>query len=255
MGRALAGGWFKAGLSVEGFIGIDPGYKHGSIQNIPDHCIKAHSHDVAAMAKVLVIALKPQLMKTALPSLQHLVGIDTLLVSVAAGTRIKTFTDVFGTCATVRAMPNTPAAVGASITGMVANTHVGKQERALAETLLACVGQTVWVSSEHLLDSVTAVSGSGPAYVFYLVEAMAAAAVNQGLDQNTAMTLARETIIGAGRLLQLNPDISPHIMRENVTSPNGTTAAALNVLMEADGLGLLMDEAIAAAVKRARELS
>lgn len=155
----------------------------------------------------------------------------------------------------VRAMPNTPAAVGRGISAMAAGPGVGPRERGMAEDLLGCVGRTEWVADEGLIDAVTAVSGSGPAYVFLMVECMAAAGARIGLPPDLALRLARATVEGAGELLFREPGTEAATLRRNVTSPGGTTAAALEVLMAQDGLAPLMERAIAAAARRAGELS
>jgi pyrroline-5-carboxylate reductase len=206
--------------------------------------------------EVLVLAIKPQTLESAAADLTPLVGPGTLIVSIMAG---KTIADVTGRIpsarAVVRAMPNTPAAVGRGITGAYASPAVDEAQKAAAHALLSSVGQVEWVADEGLIDAVTALSGSGPAYVFLLVECMAAAGAAAGLPAETAMRLARATVEGSGELLHREAQTAADQLRRNVTSPGGTTAAALEVLMGPNGLAPLMDRAIAAAKRRAQELS
>src|SRR6185436_5884644 len=176
------------------------------------------------------------------------------VVSVAAGRRLANFEKFMPGAAVVRAMPNTPAAIRRGITVAVANKRVTPVQRAFADDLLSAVGEVMWVGDEALLDPVTAVSGSGPAYVFLLAECLAEAGRAAGLDEELSRHLARATIEGAGELLRRS-DLSPRELREKVTSPKGTTAAALEVLMGKDGLQDLLAKAVAAAVKRSKELS
>jgi pyrroline-5-carboxylate reductase len=200
------------------------------------------------------MAVKPQAMDAVLPPLAKLAGPHTLVLSIAAGCRIATFEQHLPKAtAVVRAMPNTPAAIGRGISVCVANAHVTPRQKALCDRLLAAVGEVGWIDDESLMDAVTAVSGSGPAYVFLLVEALAEAGVAAGLDASLAMRLARATVSGTGELLHQSR-LEPAKLRENVTSPGGTTAAALSVLMAPGGLGALMKRAVAAAVKRGKEL-
>ena len=189
-----------------------------------------------------------------LPGLRALVGNDTVVLSIAAGTTLKNLKAGLGDVAIVRSIPNTPAQVGRGITVAIANARVDKAATALVTTLLEAVGAVIWVDKEGMIDSATAVSGSGPAYVFHMVEALAAAAVSVGFDKESADRLARATVEGAGELLHQS-DLSADVLRQNVTSPKGTTAAALKVLMGRSGLTPLMKKAVAAARKRSRELA
>ena len=202
---------------------------------------------------VLLIAVKPQLMDKVLPGLRPNVGFETVSVSVAAGTTIAKIQGHLGG-AVVRAMPNTPALVQRGITVCCPTRSVSDLQRKRVDDLLQSIGKVEWVDDEKLIDAVTAVSGSGPAYVFHLAECMAAAGIEQGLSPELANRLARETIAGAGEMLSRLPE-DASTLRENVTSPNGTTAAALCVLMEADAMKALLSRAIAAARKRSEELS
>ena len=177
-----------------------------------------------------------------------------VFLSIAAGTPVAFFERILGRgAAVVRAMPNTPAAVGRGIAALTANRHVDPAQMTLCQTICEAVGEVVWLGDEAAMDAVTAVSGSGPAYVFYLVEALAAAGQREGLPADMAMRLARATVSGAGELLNRSPE-SADTLRRNVTSPGGTTAAALDVLMADDGLAALMRRAVVAAANRSREL-
>lgn len=204
----------------------------------------------------LLLAIKPQMLEAAAPALQALVGPGTLIVSVLAGKTIANLAGRFPAArAFVRAMPNTPAAIGRGVTGAFASEGVDAAGRDFAHRLLGAVGAVEWVESEALIDAVTAVSGSGPAYVFLMAECLAAAGVELGLPEDLSTRLARGTIAGAGELMRVNPDTSAETLRRNVTSPGGTTAAALDVLMADDGLRPLLARAVAAARRRAGELA
>jgi pyrroline-5-carboxylate reductase len=196
------------------------------------------------------------MLESAAPGIATLTGPQTLLISVLAG---KTIADLLARLpqagAIVRAMPNTPAAVGRGITGIAAGPFVTPAQRATAQALLSAIGQVEWLESEALIDAVTAVSGSGPAYVFYLTECLARAGEAAGLPADLAMRLARATVEGSGELMFRDSGTAPGQLRVNVTSPGGTTAAALEVLMAPDGLGPLMERAVAAAKRRAGELA
>jgi pyrroline-5-carboxylate reductase len=197
--------------------------------------------------------VKPQTFREAGPMLKPFVGASTLVVSIMAGTKIAALEEVCGGMA-VRAMPNTPAAIGRGITVAVPAKSVSAAQRATADALLRATGSVEWVEDERLMDAVTAVSGSGPAYVFLLAEELARAGVEAGLPAELATKLARETVAGSGELLHRS-DQPAATLRQNVTSPGGTTAAALEVLMAKDGLQPLMIRAIAAATKRSIELA
>lgn len=206
-------------------------------------------------ATVVVLAVKPQVMDAVLAPYPALVRPGTVFLSIAAGRTIASFEAVLGADARiVRAMPNTPAAVGRGVTVLAGNDHVTDDQRTASEALMTAVGKVAWVADEGLIDAVTGVSGSGPAYVFHLVEAMADAGIAAGLSPALAMQLARETVAGSGELLALS-DEPAATLRENVTSPGGTTAAALDILMSDDGLTALMTRAILRATERSRELA
>ena len=250
MGTALLTGWLAAGVPPPSVWVVEP--------NPSDWLKGAGVHLNAALPNapaVALVAVKPQMMGGALPALQAMGNGTTLFVSIAAGTSIATFAEVLGDrTPIVRTMPNTPAMVGRGITGICGNAHAGADGMALAHTLMQAVGQVVTLDGEHQIDAVTAVSGSGPAYVFHLIEAMAAAGEAEGLPPAVAMQLARATVCGAGELAHRAPETAAQL-RINVTSPGGTTAAALAHLMHPDtGLPALMRRAVHAAAERAKEL-
>ncbi len=251
MGSALLSGWLEGGLPAAEVWVVDPA---------PSDWVLAQGVHVNAplpeSPAIALVAVKPQMMGEALPALKALGGGGTLFVSIAAGTPISTFEAALGTgTPIVRAMPNTPAAIRRGITALVGNAACGEDDLALAESLLAAVGQTVRLEDESQMDAVTGVSGSGPAYVFHLIETLAAAGEAQGLSPDLALQLARATVAGAGALAEAS-DESPAQLRVNVTSPGGTTQAALEVLMDEEtGFPALMRRAVAAATERSRELS
>jgi pyrroline-5-carboxylate reductase len=255
MGGAMLGGWIKSGVSGGNVLVIDPGPPPGMAKLMADNgVVHATIAPQGVKAGVVFLAVKPQVMDAALPPLKGLVGPDTVVVSVAAGKTLGFIERHLGEAAIVRAMPNTPAMIGRGVTGAFANARVTEKQRALVHDLLKVSGPVEWVATEADIDTVTAVSGSGPAYVFYLVECMAEAGRKLGLEADLAMRLARETVAGAGELLHQSPDDAARL-RQNVTSPGGTTAAALAILMADDGMQPLFDRAIAAARQRAEELA
>ena len=208
---------------------------------------------MARAADTLVLAVKPQMFREAGAQLKSIVGDTTLVVSIMAGTTIAVLQEVCGG-AVVRAMPNTPAAIGRGITVAVAAKNVSAAQRDTADGLLRATGSVEWVDDESLMDAVTAVSGSGPAYVFLLAEELARAGVAAGLPEALAIKLARETVAGSGELLHRS-ELAAATLRQNVTSPGGTTAAALEVLMGKDAMQSLMTRAVAAATRRSKELA
>jgi pyrroline-5-carboxylate reductase len=257
MGGAMLAGWLERGLPPAQVVVVDPVLPPEVQALVERHGVR---HEKAAPRlgvppAVMVMAVKPQVMDQVLAPMVPVVGPRTVVVSIAAGRTIASFEKLLpsGT-AVIRTMPNTPAAIGRGITVCTANRHAGSRERAMCETLLAAVGEVGWVEDEALIDAVTAVSGSGPAYVFLLVEALAAAGVKAGLEPDLSMRLARATVAGSGELLHRS-DLDAATLRQNVTSPGGTTAAALGVLMAADGLEALMTRAVDAAAQRGRELA
>jgi pyrroline-5-carboxylate reductase len=261
MGGAMLTGWLAQGLDPGRVVVIEPSPSPDisalaaqGVRLNPPFRISPH-HLFAADA--LVIALKPQTFRQEGGVLKALVDavnpLGTLVVSIMAGTTIAVLQEVCGG-AVVRAMPNTPAAIGRGITVAVADRNVSAAQRAVADALLRATGSVEWVENEGLMDAVTAVSGSGPAYVFLLAEELARAGVAAGLPEQLATKLARETVAGAGELLHRS-ELASATLRQNVTSPGGTTAAALNVLMGEGGLQHLMARAVAAATARSRELA
>ena len=255
MGSALLRGWIAAGTASRFLViepaGAPPGFAaaadvswHQTPEELPDE----------PAPDAVVFAVKPQVIDAVLPGYRRWAGPHTLFVSIVAGKTIAGMTRHLGSAALVRTMPNTPAAIGRGITVACANARVTPAQRRLCDKLLAAVGESAWVEDEALLDAVTAVSGSGPAYVFLLIEALAEAAEAAGLPPDLALRLARSTVAGSGELARLS-DESPAQLRENVTSPGGTTRAALDVLMAKDGLVPLIRRAVAAAAARSRELA
>ncbi len=252
MGLALARGWIAGGLAPQRLVLVDPKPGEQTIAFAREHDIRLLDTPIGILTHVMVLAVKPQVMAQVMDEVAPAAGPHTLVVSIAAGIPMATIARGLMTERVVRAMPNTPAQVGKGITGVV-GLKISEGDRAVADALLKAAGQVIWFDNEARLDAVTAVSGSGPAYVFYLVETLAVAAMRQGLEPGQAMQLARETVIGAAALMEA--DTQPvSVLRENVTSPKGTTAAALQVLMAPDGLEQLIDRAVLAARKRSEEL-
>ena len=255
MGSALVAGWCGKGLGPR-IVVIEPNPSK-EIQTLKRRFhLRLNPKDVlgAERPEVIVMAVKPQVFADAGRDYAAPAQRGALVVSIAAGTSIATMSRVFGEgVAIVRAMPNLPASVGKGISVAVANGRVSSRQKTLAESLLAAAGDVVWVEEESLLDPVTAVSGSGPAYVFLLIECLTRAALDVGLPTALAEKLARATIIGAGALVDQRTE-SASSLREGVTSPGGTTAAALAVLMSKAGLDQLIRRAVAAATARAKEL-
>lgn len=258
MGGAMLTGWLASGLPAEQVLVQDPGPPDEVARLLRDHGIAAQPSVIDQLKQppsVILVAVKPQIMDEVFPPLAKCAGANTLVLSVAAGRTMGGFEAHLpdGT-AVVRSIPNTPAAIGRGITVCVANTHVTDRQRTLCDRLLAAIGEVGWVEEEGLIDAATAVSGSGPAYVFLLAECLAQAGVEVGLSPELAARLANATVAGAGELIRQSDD-PPATLRENVTSPNGTTYAALQVLMAPDGMQALMSRAVAAADKRSRELA
>ena len=250
MGSAMLEGWLALGLDPARIAVLEPN-PSDEIATLAARGVRVNQS--IKQASVIVIAIKPQDAATVAPTLKPLVNATTLVVSIMAGKTLG-FLESALPCAIVRAMPNTPAAIGRGITVAVPNAEVTQDQRALADKLLGAVGAVEWVEDESLLDAVTAVSGSGPAYVFLLAESLARAGAAAGLPADLAARLARATVAGSGELLHQSR-LDAATLRQNVTSPGGTTAAALGVLMANDGLDPLMQKAIAAATKRSRELA
>lgn len=257
MGFAMLQGWAGLGLAGSNVTVLET-YPSPELSALcTDKGIKLNPDEASVgEPQVLVLAIKPQTLDAAAPGLAALAGPQTLIVSILAG---KSIADLAARApratAIVRAMPNTPAAIGRGVTGAAASAGVSDEQRARAQKLLSAVGGVEWVADESLIDAVTAVSGSGPAYVFLLAECLAQAGAAAGLPADLAARLARATVEGAGELMFRSPETAPAQLRVNVTSPGGTTEAALGVLMAEDGLKPLMERAVAAADARAKALS
>jgi pyrroline-5-carboxylate reductase len=254
MGGAMLEGWLARGLKPKQIVAIEPDPAK-AVKTLARRGLKLNPKRKADEATAIVIAVKPQTASDAVPPLAAFVGKHTLVLSIMAGRTIGFLEKSLPpAAAVVRAMPNTPAAIGRGISVAVANAYVSARQRTLAGELLAAIGKVEWISDEALMDAVTALSGSGPAYVFLLAEAMASAGIAAGLPPALATRLARETVAGSGELLHRS-DLDAAKLRENVTSPGGTTAAALEVLMGPAGFDELLTKAIAAATRRSRDLA
>jgi pyrroline-5-carboxylate reductase len=256
MGSAMLRGWLR-GNAAGRFVVIEPAGSPPDLAGGAGTEWHRTPDEAAAdlVPDAVVFAVKPQVFDELLPAYRRWVRPETLFLSIAAG---KTITGIArhlgGEAAIIRCMPNTPAAIGRAITVACPNPNVGPEQRRLCEQLLAAIGDSTWVADEALMDAVTAVSGSGPAYVFLLIEALSAAGARAGLSPELSLRLARATVAGAGELALVSPE-TPARLRENVTSPGGTTRAALDVLMAEHGLPELLDRAVAAATARSRELA
>jgi len=251
MGGAMLAGWLAGWLDARRVVVVEP-QPSPEIGALATKGVRLNPKDTGVV-ETLVVAVKPQSFREAGAVLKPLVGASTLVVSIMAGTTIASLEMVCGGMV-VRAMPNTPASIGRGITVAVAANNVSAAQRDTAHALLAATGSVEWVEDEGLMDAVTAVSGSGPAYVFLLAEELARAGIESGLPAELATKLARETVAGSGELLHRS-EFSAATLRQNVTSPGGTTAAALDVLMGEEGLHPLMIRAIAAATRRSKELA
>ncbi|WP_136439897.1 pyrroline-5-carboxylate reductase [Pacificoceanicola onchidii] len=251
MGSAMLAGWLADGLPATSVWVLDP-YPSDWVQAQGVHV----NEGVPEAPAVVLLAVKPQMMGEALPVLAAKGNGDTLFVSVAAGTTLATLESVLGgQTPIVRSMPNTPAAIGQGITAIIGNANTSQAQLETAETLLKAIGSVVRLNSEAQIDAVTGLSGSGPAYVFHLIECLAKAGEAEGLAPDLAMTLAKATVAGAGALA-MQADETPEQLRINVTSPNGTTQAGLEVLMDqVTGLPPLATKTVAAAANRSRELA
>ena len=251
MGSALLKGWLADGINAKSINIIEPNPTKW-LKKIPEINLNKKLPEAPA---VVVLAVKPQMMKEALSKIKKLRDTETIFLSIAAGSTIHMFEAQLGADSKIiRAMPNTPASVNKGITALIGNNSTTEADIALSEKLLGAVGQTVRLTEEAQMDAVTAISGSGPAYVFYLVEALAKAGEVQGLSPSLSMKLARATIVGAGVLTELSLE-EPSQLRINVTSPGGTTQAALEVLMDKEiGISPLINQAVNAAAMRSKEL-
>jgi pyrroline-5-carboxylate reductase len=254
MGGAMLEGWLALGLDPHNVVVIEPQPSDEMVALSMKGIALNPPAGAVSNIRTVVLAVKPQVASGVLPQVAALTGADTLVLSIMAGKTLTFLQSGLPKAAIVRAMPNTPAAIGRGITVAVPNTAVTAEQKQRAHALLAASGAVEWITDESLMDAVTAVSGSGPAYVFLLAETLARAGVAAGLPEDLAAKLARETVAGSGELLYRSP-LDPATLRQNVTSPAGTTAAALDVLMGAEGLDPLMRQAVAAAEKRSRELA
>jgi len=255
MGTALMEGWFALGLDPGALTVIEPTPAR-ELHALAQRGLRLNPPLTAVReATAIVLAVKPQIAPEAVPALAPCLGATTVVVSIMAGRTLDFLERALPQrAAVVRAMPNTPAAIGRGITVAVPNIKVSARQRELVHALLVATGTVEWIADEALMDAVTAVSGSGPAYVFLLAEALAQAGAAAGLPADLAARLARATVAGSGELLARST-LEAAALRHNVTSPGGTTAAALDVLMAPDGLGALMDKAVEAATRRSRELA
>lgn len=257
MGGAILNATLKAGIHPENIRAVDP--DKGIRRELADRGIQS-AEEISAFidfpADILLAAVKPFLIEETIGNLKAFTEKGTILLSIIAGRETSWFQEKLGHQASlVRAMPNTPAAVGRGITALYAGNNMNEAKKHAVDQLMLTCGETLWLKDENLMDAVTAVSGSGPAYVFYLTEALAAAAKNAGLPDDVAEKLARATVCGAAELMYQN-HISPETLRKNVTTPNGTTAAALDILMNpSSGFLPLMEKAVAAAQQRSKELA
>jgi pyrroline-5-carboxylate reductase len=253
MGGAMLEGWLARKLPPKKVVVLEP-QPSKAIKALAKRGVRINPKGDVGPVAALVIAVKPQMAPEALPVLAALIDSKTVVVSIMAGRTLGFLDKHLPGAAIVRAMPNTPAAIGRGITVAVGNRKVAPSARKLAHALLAATGSVEWIADETLMDAVTAVSGSGPAYVFLLAETLARAGTAAGLPAALADKLARETVAGSGELLHRSP-LPAATLRQNVTSPGGTTAAALDVLMAKDGIDPLMTKAVAAATKRGKELA
>jgi len=253
MGGAMLEGWHRLGLKFDDVVALEPA-PAPEIITLGQRGLRINPAPDTIAPSAIVIAVKPQAAAEVLPGLARLIRHDTVVISIMAGRTIAFLERALPGAALVRAMPNTPAAIGRGITVAVANARVSGAQRDLADRLLAATGAVEWVADEALMDAVTAVSGSGPAYVFLLAESLARAGAAAGLPADLAARLARETVAGSGELLH-RAAVDAATLRRNVTSPGGTTAAALDVLMGRDGLDALMQKAVMAATRRSKELA
>jgi pyrroline-5-carboxylate reductase len=255
MGTAMLRGWTAAGAASRFFV-VDPAGIPPAIEASAETVWRPDAEALPGglAPDAVVFAVKPQIADAVVPAYRRWTRPETMFLSIVAGKTLGGLTRHLGSAAIVRSMPNTPAAIGRGITVACANPRVSLAQRRLCERLLAAIGESAWVEDEALIDAVTAVSGSGPAYVFLLIEALARAGEAEGLPTELALQLARSTVAGSGELARVSEE-SPARLRESVTSPGGTTRAALDVLMAPAGLEPLIGRAVAAAAARSRELA
>lgn len=252
MAQALIGGLISQGLPATRITVSDPVEKVRSL--LAEKEVNVTDDNIAAIkdADIVLFAVKPQVLAGVLKPLQGLLD-GKLVISIVAGAEIATLSALLSTDRIVRVMPNTPALVQTGAHGLFANTEVGNDDRELASQVLASTGLTIWVNSEAQIDAVTAVSGSGPAYFFYMMESMIRAGKNLGLDEKVATALTLQTALGAAQMA-ITSSNTPAELRKNVTSPNGTTQAALEVFDRAQ-ISQNIQAALAAAQKRSQELA
>ncbi len=254
MGAAMLESWLRDGMSGSSVTVLDPSPSDALRAICLSHGVALNPESVSP-PDILVLAVKPQALDSVAPMLGSFFGPQTVLLSILAGKTVRDLENRFPDArAIIRAMPNLPASIGQGATGAFAAASVAPESQAMADALLRSVGIVEWVDDEKLIDVVTAVSGSGPAYVFYLTECLAAAGIAAGLPEGLSERLARQTVIGGGALLAQS-ELAAGTLRENVTSPGGTTAEALAVLMAGNGLPPLLKDAVSAAKRRAEELS
>jgi pyrroline-5-carboxylate reductase len=256
MGGAMAQGWLHAGLAASSLTILEP-------KPSPEIASLAARRGIALNPRIalpppdmLALAVKPQSLDQVAPGIAAIASARTLVLSILAGKTVADLTARLPQArAVVRAMPNLPAAIGRGVTAAFANANVTDEQRGWCERLLGAIGAFYWLDDESGIDAVTAISGSGPAYVFALTEALAAAAERLGLKPELAMGLARGTVEGAAELMRRDNSTTAETLRRNVTSPGGTTAAAVAVLLGPEGLNELMARATAAARARAAEMA
>ncbi len=253
MGMAMARGWLKSDLKPSSLTLIDPKPQQSTIDFAAKHKISILPNMPDIDAQIVVLAVKPQIMEQVLNSIKPYIKPDVLVLSIAGGIKLENLSKTLGSKKIIRAMPNTPAQVGQGVTGAVKADGVSKSDIKIANALMQASGDVHWFDNEDDLDALTFVSGCGPAYVFLLAEAMAQAGVEQGLEEEKAKILARQTVIGAAALMQDDASDAA-ILRKNVTSPGGITEAALSVLMADDGFSSLFSRAFKKAAKRNEEL-
>jgi pyrroline-5-carboxylate reductase len=255
MGTAMLHGWSAAKVASR-FLVVEPTGGPPDLDSAESIAWFAAAEELPGDLRpdAVVFAVKPQIVDDVVPAYRRWVSPAALFLSIVAGKTLTGLARHLGAAAIVRTMPNTPAAIGRGITVACASPYVTAEQRQLCDKLLAAIGESAWVEDEALLDPVTAVSGSGPAYVFLLIEALARAGEAEGLPAELALRLARSTVAGSGELARVSPE-TPAQLRENVTSPGGTTRAALDVLMAPDGLPALIRRAVAAASIRSQELA
>lgn len=253
MGGAMLRSWVENGIVSDAYIvdpaGVPSEIHHDSITSYP-----SAQHLQGKPIDAVIVAVKPQILESACSDIQDFIGQDTLVLSIAAGKDLNCLQSVFGDTPIIRSMPNTPASIGKGVCVCIGNQNVDNTQRDVANSLLSVTGQVEWINDEMLMDAVTALSGSGPAYLFYLIEILTKAGVSVGLERDLSEKLARQTVIGSAALAEASPSVCASTLRENVTSPNGTTQAALDVLTDGR-IERIFEEALSSARKRSKELN